>query len=1419
MAPQDPSDHPQVPQAPPPPAPLTRRQRAVRVVRRTAYFSSLGLLAFVVLAVLAMSALFHWSKGEQSLATMLQVLQRQMPAGMSLQAEGVSGTLRTGGHIRKLVLRQYPKEAPVEAGALVLTLEDLDIEWDWTALRDRSTKFNKLHARRLQLADQRTQPSSDAPSAPLQELVLPVGIDAPFTADLIEIVPRSGKTTVLGPLTGRYRYDRLAAQHQLDVEKLQYGDGSYRAKATLGGRAPLALQAEASGQLHLPASASMPAQDLQLAVVADGTLAEPDGAIRVQAQAQPAQASANADGTQVKLDARIHPWQPQPVQEVQAQWQQLNLQDFWQAGPRTALQGSLDVRPAPADALPVPVASAASAPVPVSGVVAEADEKVPGLLGFLGPGRWQGKLQTRNGEAGAWDKNRLPLHTLESTLEYHHGALQLDQFRWQLAPQGGAIAGQAKYLPDTGWNGAFQLEAVDPATLLSSIEAEPLQGKVELKSDLAHGQNPQDAPVDFSMALQSAGAAARTTRLHFDEITAQGQWHAQMLRLPKILVRSRGGVLQGQGSYAAPSQTAQADLKLQMPGGSGSLKGTLAPANGQGQLLLDVRQLRQAGQWLQQWPGMAALRQRQLEGAAKLQANWRGGWQNNGQAMQVDAVLDAPSVTMRSAQDKDAPLTAQGTRLVVRGRLADARIEAQSRLLQGKREVQFALQGQGGKRKDGWQAQVQTLQASLHDTLLKRRWQALLAQPVSIQIQQGAGGMRVQTSAFEMRLSGNQVQGQASILGDPVRWVQQGNSYTVSSKGRLTGLPLAWIEVLSGSAALEQALAGDMVFDGQWDVQLGAQLRLQASLARTGGDLVMLAGDSAGRGQGRIAAGVRTARIDVQSMGGNQIEARLQWDSAQAGTADAVIRTRLARSGGGWTLPGSAPLQGRIQARLPRVGVWNIFAPPGWRLRGTLQTDVAVAGTVQAPLLNGSLQADDLGLRSVVDGIAFQNGRLRAQLQGRRMVIDEFSLRGVGVQTGLLGGGKVDGGAARITGQVEWGGGGQSLAQSVQTQLTARLEKLQVSSLPDRMIVVSGDVQTRFEQLRLQMRGGLHVDRALITLPEDTAPRLDEDVVVLPSKHDPKAVQAPARPPAPAPTRSAGPALDDDVVVRAPVAPSAPASAARPAAGGAPRPQARRASRPQNAQASEAPTASPPGLQQANPEIQADIQIGIDLGPDLRVRGYGLDTRLRGKLEVQGGPRLRDQPRLVGAIRTDRGTFRAYGQDLEIESGRLVFTGPLASPALDVVAIRRNIDLRVGVRLYGSAQRPLVQLFSEPPMPDAERLSWLVLGRSSYGAADAALLQQAALALLGGKGGGVTGRLADTLGLDEIGFKGGESLSDGSITLGKRFSNRFYVGYEKSLDATLGAIHFFFDLTRTLKLRGQTGQYSAVDLIYTRSYD
>ena len=129
-----------------------------------------------------------------------------------------------------------------------------------------------------------------------------------------------------------------------------------------------------------------------------------------------------------------------------------------------------------------------------------------------------------------------------------------------------------------------------------------------------------------------------------------------------------------------------------------------------------------------------------------------------------------------------------------------------------------------------------------------------------------------------------------------------------------------------------------------------------------------------------------------------------------------------------------------------------------------------------------------------------------------------------------------------------------------------------------------------------------------------------------------------------------------------------------------------------------------------------------------------------------------------------------------------------------------------------------MRLYSQPRLPDSQALAWLVLGREApESGAESALLQTAALALLGGR----EGRgLAASFGLDELSFSNGESaVGEASVTLGKRLSDRLYAAYEHSLSGASGTLLIFYELSRRWTLRGQAGENAAIDLIFRLSFD
>lgn len=228
------------------------------------------------------------------------------------------------------------------------------------------------------------------------------------------------------------------------------------------------------------------------------------------------------------------------------------------------------------------------------------------------------------------------------------------------------------------------------------------------------------------------------------------------------------------------------------------------------------------------------------------------------------------------------------------------------------------------------------------------------------------------------------------------------------------------------------------------------------------------------------------------------------------------------------------------------------------------------------------------------------------------------------------------------------------------------------------------------------------------------------------------------------------------------------------------------------------------------------LDLRIDLGERLRLRGRGIDTALRGELRLTS-----PQGRLAvdGSVRTVEGTFAAYGQKLTIERGIVAFNGPPSNPRLDIVAVRPATDIRVGVAIGGSAAAPRVRLFSEPEMSETDKLSWLVLGRASegLGRTDTAVLQRAALALIAGNDSeGPAANLTRLIGLDEMSVRQSDgTVRETIVTLGKQLSARWYVGYERGLNATAGTWQLIYRVAQRFTLRAQSGLDNALDAIWT----
>jgi len=238
-------------------------------------------------------------------------------------------------------------------------------------------------------------------------------------------------------------------------------------------------------------------------------------------------------------------------------------------------------------------------------------------------------------------------------------------------------------------------------------------------------------------------------------------------------------------------------------------------------------------------------------------------------------------------------------------------------------------------------------------------------------------------------------------------------------------------------------------------------------------------------------------------------------------------------------------------------------------------------------------------------------------------------------------------------------------------------------------------------------------------------------------------------------------------------------------------------------------------------QLTLDADLGINLGDRLRLKGHGVAGLLKGQLQITTP---RNKPAVHGSIRLEQAKFAAYGQKLDIVRSTITFNGLIENPRLDILAMRpqtptaQDSDVKVGVRVTGTAQDPRIRLYSEPTLSETEQLSWLVLGRgpTGLGGADIGLLQTAAVALLSGDDGpGVTDRVIGLLGLDTLSVSQSDGLvRETVVSVGKQISRHWYMGYERNLSATGGNWQLVYSLAQRFKVRAQAGEDNAIDFIW-----
>ncbi len=228
--------------------------------------------------------------------------------------------------------------------------------------------------------------------------------------------------------------------------------------------------------------------------------------------------------------------------------------------------------------------------------------------------------------------------------------------------------------------------------------------------------------------------------------------------------------------------------------------------------------------------------------------------------------------------------------------------------------------------------------------------------------------------------------------------------------------------------------------------------------------------------------------------------------------------------------------------------------------------------------------------------------------------------------------------------------------------------------------------------------------------------------------------------------------------------------------------------------------------------VRTDIR--YTLGPALKLKGFGLDAGLTGGLRVRSRP---GRPVTASGTLDLIGRYRAYGQNLTIDRGRLLWANaPIGNPGFDFSAYRTIDQLKAGVRVRGSANAPELTVYTDPPREASDALSWLVLGRplSSASGNDGQQLSAAAGAL-GSVGGALIGAtVGQRLGV-EINIESSAELGGSpAFTVGKMLSPKLFVGFGRSLFDSAQLVIVRYRLTEHYELEALSGRETKIGANY-----
>ena len=462
------------------------------------------------------------------------------------------------------------------------------------------------------------------------------------------------------------------------------------------------------------------------------------------------------------------------------------------------------------------------------------------------------------------------------------------------------------------------------------------------------------------------------------------------------------------------------------------------------------------------WPGLGG----NLQGKGELQGLWKNpsvlfaaqaqhlrfaGYSAEQLAVDVDyrqGGQKTSSITLSADAVKTGSLDIAKARVDVRGTIAQHSVNAD--IITPHCDISAALTGRFGEH--NWAGGLAKLELDSKDAGLWRLTPA--GKNVAMRAGQKAAG-------FDMAFDSVCLARQSGSLCAEGRYAAGGD---LEFKLTALDLPLSLVQAyVPGQLDLKNnRINGDVgiqrqngVLSGHYRFTIPDKSSIRFKTRRASSDMIFDASSLSGRLNGNVLS----ADLDIALTGRDYCRAKLELDT------------------------GTQNLFGRITAFVSDAALIEPFMPQLSGIKGQVRTDLTLAGTVEKPLLNGTIDVAKAGADIDELGIELRDINLQASATGDNAGRIE-----------LKGSAKSGAGAVKLDGfllleaQSGW---------PVELMLTG--ENFEVARLPEAQIAVSPDLKIAYAGTRAKVSGQLKIPKAAIRLKQlpENAVKVSSDEVII----------------------------------------------------------------------------------------------------------------------------------------------------------------------------------------------------------------------------------------------------------------------------------------------------------------------------------